>query len=262
MPNDTERPKRTPKDDGDGFVETHPAYACIEVARVTGSSGPLFGSALPNHDSFIELRIRRASRHVEPGMDKHHPGEALMNIRLSYAQFVEIMGQIDRSGGVPATISRIRHPTEGMRYLPGIEWFDGSDGTATSEAVRHAQERVEEVANRMGQVHDEVKRRLAGAKVSQKNQEYILEPLRAWARDTGGLGFLLGVVREQTERLVTSARLEVEGVMATVLYRLGLRQSPEERAAAFREGMRLHQSEREKVLKELADTEGKNPGSE
>ena len=210
------------KEGGHGWLETHPAYGVIRVHRISGSPGPLFGSVLPNHDAYMEIQIARADRKHHLSQDWIHGEMApVLSIRLTYAQFVEMIANQNSGSGIPVTLSQRQDDAGRSVQYPGIEWPDG-DQTEAAEVAKTFVAQGEALARKV--------------KVSRQRMEVLVEklPKKLQAEILGEFGkletelrsnmpFYLQSLREVGEKVVSGVRTEVDAVITGAATRLGFK---------------------------------------
>lgn len=240
MPRPNERPIRSapppPHEGREGsFREDHPAYGCLEVHRLDGAFGPMYGSALPSHHGVIEFRVRRSDRTHSLGMDWLHPKEELVSWRMTYAAFVEMVAQMNRSGGVPITLDARRNDDGTCHQYPGIEWEEGEDGTEAGAAMRSAETTAQTLQRDLGGIAAKVREILEANKVPRRVRDAVLAELGGVSRTIGGLPFYLSQIREAGDKVVAAARTEVDAAISTAVRRLGFERLDELRRLGGRE---------------------------
>lgn len=212
MPRDFEKPVRKPGDarTSDGWRETHPSYALIGVAHVSGLNGPMFGSTLARHDGYISIRIRRAEREHAHGEDRF-PATAeppLIEVILTHAQFVELISRPNRGDGVPCSLRHLNG--ESFPEVP----YDEEDQTELSETLRTAEAQGKKLAKVVERAMSETEKILRDAKVSEKTIAKVVGnvgPLAMLRQELGSnIPFFLTQVKEAADRVVSNARTEVD----------------------------------------------------
>ena len=89
----------------DEKVFSHESYGMVQFSRITGRSGRLFGSSLPDQGSFIRLRVVRADRRHHLGRDWYHgESKVLFEADLSNVQFAELITTMNHGQGAPCTL--------------------------------------------------------------------------------------------------------------------------------------------------------------
>lgn len=223
---EVQQPVRITEDDG--WTETHPAYAAVEVSRSTGWRGWMFGSRLPRHDQAVTFRLRAAERRFQYHEDGHCAvGNILVEFTMTSAQFVEIMANMNLGGGVPVTLTRVPTGLGTSEQVPGIE-FEDHDGTEASEALKNVKVASAEAGRVLSEALHDVEVALSEAGVPKKHHKAILAPIaKAQLRVGSNLPFVLDQVQEAAQRVVHSARAEVDAVVSTVVRGLGLQKLSE-----------------------------------
>lgn len=232
MARQEEKPVRAPivgngREDPHAFSETHPSYGCLEVSRRSGLYGPQCGSVLPHHDGVVHFTVRRATRVHELHYDRFHAGDVLVAFQVTHAQFVEIMAQMNRAGGVPITLDAIAHPEGGIELVPEITWGH-TDETEAGEALKAAKAYGGRLARKVAETQKEMAQAMDAAGISKKKQAELLRILGSLYNDLGpNLGFAGDMLAEAADKVVAAARTEVDAQVSTVLRQLGLQKLAE-----------------------------------
>jgi hypothetical protein len=100
-----EYPKTEPDPNGRGTITTHPAYAQIQAARVTGGMY-LYGSDF-QHNQHIRIHISKSQVIRDLSNDWYHDGRELIEVCLSEAQWATFVSILNVGGGVPCTINHL-----------------------------------------------------------------------------------------------------------------------------------------------------------
>jgi hypothetical protein len=80
----------------------HPAYGQIVAHRVTGRR-ELYASEF-NHSGFIRITVRRSTRTRDLATNWYHGGQELIELDMSYAQWLEFITTMNMGTGTPCTL--------------------------------------------------------------------------------------------------------------------------------------------------------------
>ncbi len=198
-----------------GIKETHESYGMIGISRVAGWSR-LFGSHV-RHQHFFSMTIRRASR-MSSGFGERFFATGRMpiiEVKLSPAQFVELITSMNQGDGVPCTIDSV----DGIR----MESVPESD----SEVARISdsfKDEVREVVTTIRESQKGLEEILAKPTISKKDREVIREAHhRALRLLTDSTPFVAKMVQEGVEKLVAKGKLEVEAFLSLAIQRAGIK---------------------------------------
>ena len=107
--------------------EQHPAQGLISLARAYGDLS-CFGSDI-KLGSYINLRIDTATKHRNNIGDRYSSQKSIIQVRLTYHQFAELITSFGRGDGVPCTIEAVN----GKR----IEQYENADSTIVDFKTDH-----------------------------------------------------------------------------------------------------------------------------
>jgi hypothetical protein len=224
MPRELVRPVRTKSTEewrSNAWDERHPSYAMIGVVHHHGTLGPMFGSALASHQGAVAIAIRRAHRQHDHGEDRAASGDLLLEVRLTHAQFVEMISRPNIGHGVPCSLTYVRRDDGTIESVPGLP--DDVDGqTEVNESLASLKARGKAIARKLDAGIEAATAILKSAKVSQRTIEKALEPLAGVVVDVGSnLPFFTQQVNEAAQRVVSNARTEVDAFVTATANRLG-----------------------------------------
>lgn len=86
--------------------ETHPSFGMVGISHCSSTGATLVGSEF-KHNHFATLTIKRAEKHRDLSREWWFGTEQLIEVFLSEAQLVELIGRPNIGDGVPCTLHRI-----------------------------------------------------------------------------------------------------------------------------------------------------------
>jgi hypothetical protein len=143
----------------------HESYGMIGISRVSGCSGPLFGSSI-EHQNTIQITISKAKLdRREYHSDSHYKGSDIVNIEMSQSQFAEAITSMNTMG-TPCTIRRT--------------WIDGKyksteRSTFVSKRKQFQEEfktDIDDLYEKSIQVSDQVQEILNKKSVGKKHNQF------------------------------------------------------------------------------------------
>lgn len=196
----------------------HPSYAMIGFSRVSGNPGPLFGSQVTNHHTFMRLRIHHAERRHHLNSDwfsaTHAPGDQslIVEVDLSAVQFAELLTCPNIGDGVPCT----------LRYLEGAPPIEAApEVVSPMEEVRDDFRRsAEHLASLVRVHHEEMKKLLP--KLTKKEREEAERRMAMIEQEIrSNMPFVEQCFREVTEKSVAAAKAEVDAFVTHTMMTMG-----------------------------------------
>jgi len=190
----------------------HPSYGMLTISRSMGThAARLFGSSLKSHHGTIRLSVHPGYMQHELNHDWYHAtGQTLFEIEMSATQFAEAITSLN-SGHTPCTI----------RFNNG--WVDDPPDLETE---------VERVKNRFGadlkDMTKVMKERRAEiekltSKLSDKAKQQLKIELDVMIQQlTSNIPYVLEQFDAATEKVVTSAKTEIEAFTSHALHAAGL----------------------------------------
>jgi hypothetical protein len=141
-------------------------------------------------------------------------GTPLIEIHLSAAQFAEMITTMNVSDGVPCTI----------RYFDGKSVEDPPDEETEAEKVRTGfKEKTGALARRLGEFRAEMGRLFEKKAVGKGDREEVLKQVDLFIQEVrSNMPFVLDQFEEATEKVVTTAKAEVEAFTMHAVTSAGL----------------------------------------
>jgi hypothetical protein len=214
--------KKSPKDSGpnrreiyeDEKVFNHESYGMVGFSRISGQSGPMFGSSLPDQGSFIRLRVTRARRTHSLGRDWYHgSAKTMLELDLSASQFAELITSMNMGAGVPCT----------LRFCEGRPMDPCPEEKLEAEQVREDfKEKTAQVARNMTESKSRIDEILAKKTLTKADREEVEKLLGLVIQDVrSNMPFWLDQFHEATGKIVSAAKAEVDAFMTHALMQAG-----------------------------------------
>ncbi|MEW1548353.1 hypothetical protein [Streptomyces tsukubensis] len=211
------RPTQEPVIDAEHGGETHPAFGVAVVTRRSGGGRSLFQSDLL-HTETVSLSVHTALRRRDLNHDWVHPGQEIVEIEMSLAQWGSLVSSMGLGSGVPVTI----RSTERDAFLPEIP-----HQPRTAENLRE----VREVTDRMYARVKEATAALHEAIHAKKGVRAVKEALGALENAVAHVGsnaeFAVDSLVEAGEQVVAQARADIEAHVLEVIRLTGAKPSIE-----------------------------------
>jgi hypothetical protein len=198
--------------------EVHPAFGMIRASRMSvggaGQGAVLFDSDI-KHGHTVRLTISRASRKRDLHTDWNHPGQELIEVEMSEAQWASFVSSMNTTG-VPCTLRRTEneHDVPGLAYAPRL-----------AQSMQEVKDAAAKTFGRIREARDAYEQAIAdkaGAKVIKEARSKL-----HYAIENAGsnLTFASKMLVEHTENVVQRARADIEAQVYQHAARLGLTQA-------------------------------------
>lgn len=195
-------------------TEEHESFGLLQFSRISGGAR-LFGSHLDSHQHFVSLSIFRATTHHSLSYDRHHPRGKLIEVWLSAAQFAEAITTMNHGVGSPCTLRRLRGVS--MEEVP-------EEAQAEHLKIRDGfKSRIGDIAAKMVEARDQFRAIIEGAKsISKGRAREMVKVLDKAAQElVDNAPFVVDQFRESTDKVVTSAKAEIEAFAQAAIYTRG-----------------------------------------
>lgn len=190
----------------DEKTEKHPSYVMVGFSRRQGNPGRLFGSALPQHQTYITLSVTTATQVIRNGEAMYFGGirGQVLEVDLSPAQFAELLTSMNVGTGVPGTLRCIQNVS--------VEKPPSQEGTDVENIRAEFKTRLNEVSEKLkeGRVRarEILEKKGALTKSEKEEIEAILRTTDKILLDYGP--YLVDLFQEATSRVVTAAKSEID----------------------------------------------------
>lgn len=198
---------------------THPAYGAISANRVSGQMA-LFDSGIAHHNGYVTVSIRGAKMMSRDGHEHVHADfQDIVEVSMSEAQWVAFVSRMNTGGGTPCTITDRRDMDGTYHLIPGIT----QEATGTAKLDAQAAEFIATQGKHMSDALEDIKRIVGYSNLSKGKQDALdksLLHIREYAKST--LAFYKEELTETNDKLVTSAKVEINAAVNAAVTRLGL----------------------------------------
>lgn len=197
------------------MVQRHPAFVQVSFSRTTGSY-KLYGSALPKHDGAVVLTVVESDQHHTLGRDWHMGhGRQKIEVAMSAAQFAEAITTMNVASGVCGTLQVF----DGLP-VPQIPFEHETESTRVIDAFK---EKVAKSVRQLSNAAKEAREILAKKSLTQDDRKKIMYALDRAVMEIGSNApFYVESFEEAAEKVVTSAKAEVEAFVTGAVHRAGL----------------------------------------
>jgi hypothetical protein len=183
-----------------GTRDTHPAFGVAVIHRSQVTPGAVLFQSDLRHRETITLAVHRSDRTRTLAHDWTHPGETLIEIEMSLAQWGALVSAQGIGGGVPVTIRR----TETEPFVPGIP-YQSRLAESIGEVKGEAAALIERANRTLADLQEAVKSGRIGA---------IKEALRAHEGSIqyveSNSEFYVKSMQDAAEKVVSNARADIE----------------------------------------------------
>jgi len=198
----------------DEKIEKHPSYGMIGISYVSSTGTHLFGSEF-KHQHFITLKISECERHRSLARDWYFGRNRIIEVSMSEAQFVEMVGRPNHGDGIPCTLGWVRDV--GRLPDPPIPDPIKDRYTADMEAdAARCTKELREAVHELNAAIDSGKIGKTALRELSKKLEYA-----ACAVDRG-IPFVRKSFHEEMEKVVNHAATEIEATVSSIAMRLGI----------------------------------------
>jgi hypothetical protein len=192
--------------------EIHPAFGMISAGRMSSTPGAVLFQSDIRHGNTVRITISRATRKRDLNHDWVHPGQELIEVEMSEAQWASFVSSMNTTG-VPCTLRR----TEEEVFVPGLEY-----APRLAESMREVKQAAAKAFGAIREARDAYEQALA-EKAPAKERNEKLRALHYAIENSGpNLTFAAKTLVEHTENTVQKARADIEAMVMQEATRLGL----------------------------------------
>lgn len=212
------------KDSNDWTSQSHPSFGMIGVSRVSGQAA-MFDSDV-KHGHYIQITIHEAKKIRTGFTHEHvHAQKELMQVRMSFAQFAQMITTQNVGVGTPCTI----HYAKGDEKEPyATRWGGRPDPPDPKPFIDRfkgvGKERADRILSSITRATAMVESLLAGTeKPTKANLKTAADALASAHQDVkSNLPYLMECLDEEMENKLANAVTEFESYVAGSLQEKGL----------------------------------------
>ena len=193
--------------------EQHPSYGMIGVSHVNSTGTFLVGSEF-RHSNFIVLRISRAAKQRDLSREWWFGRERIIEIHLSEAQFVEMVGRPNMGDGIPCTLDWVNGEQQPAPPVP-----ESAQAKFRADMTADATKCMAE----LNAAHAELVAAIESGKVGKTALKEIAKKIEyAGYAVSSGIPFVAKQFDKHIEATVNHAAVEIEATVANLAMRLGV----------------------------------------
>lgn len=209
--------KRDKPGSREAIQEEHPAFGQVSFSRRQGHPGKLYGSSLDNHQTFITLEVKRSELEHHLSRDWYFSRDLLIEVDLSAAQFAELLTTMNVGSGVPCTLRYVR----GEGAIPEIPQDKKTEAERIEESfnadLKDKVESFKDIEQRIGQI---LEKKSIGKQDRADIKSMVYQARRFFV---DAAPFAVKSMVEAKEKVVTSAKAEIEAFMMHIVTKTGLK---------------------------------------
>lgn len=192
----------------------HPSFGMLGFSRVNGNSGYLFGTNVqPNN--YIEMCLYTGSMKRDDIEDNFYPNDNILTVKMSPAQFSELITSMNYSRGVPCTITSFN----GKR----IKQAENIENRKTVSA-RSFNEKMAKFALSINKNMTTAEKLIAKKNLSKKDQEELRMMLYGIQTElTSNIPFFREIFQEEMDKIVVDAKAEIDAAMQHTVTKAGIK---------------------------------------
>jgi hypothetical protein len=195
-------------------IDRHESYGMVGISHISSQGSYLAGSDF-KHNNFVALRIHRACKHRDLSRDWWGTtGQELIEIFLTEAQLVELIGRPNMGDGVPCTLSRVMGEKQ-------------PDPPAPPDRKTQGHQDLKETADKAQQAMREmlalIESGLAEGKIGKNKLNEMAFSLRCQIENFApNMQFVANSFDKAMDETINRAGIEIEAQVSQMAMRLGL----------------------------------------
>lgn len=202
---------------GENNRQKHKTYGLISVSRINGDERNMFGSPIPCANP-IKLEIFDAYAMRDLNAEQFYPCGKKIEVRLTPAQWAELLSSMNVGGGTPCTVHYERD-NGGYHgecpYNPEFDRFSEEFDSEVQSAFQEVKDVIEETASLL-------EKGKANKTELQKLQVKLVQLERVL---TDRIPFVQDSFNEYVNKAVTAGKQEIEAYLTSRIQMLGLEQA-------------------------------------
>ena len=185
-----------------GKTYKHPSYGMLSFSRTNGGHATLFGSSIQHSDTIVmTLREGEVTRGLND--DWFHGDNEIVQVEMSYSQFVETIASMNVGTGVPCTIKYI----QGKGRIPEPDFINKRE-----QITGELNQSMEVQIAKAQAAYDEIKELLETKKsIGKTDRQTILNALHSMSFGMeNNAKFIFKQFQEQMDKTITESKGEIE----------------------------------------------------
>jgi hypothetical protein len=203
--------------------EQHPSFGQIGISRVTSSGLQTFYGSHLRHSNYIEMEIKESTLIRSLNSDRYFDGKNVVRVRMTEAQFAQMITSLNMGGGTPVTITRREN-----RSVEEPTFRDERE-----QIHNDFQKKVEVASTSLTEALKRLQTMAApGAKITKADLQEALAGVEKGVREiTSNIPDIANEFEVTTEKIVADAKADIEAHMMNAIRRakvLGVEASKDE----------------------------------
>ncbi len=197
----------------DQTTEEHPSFGMVGISHTSSTGTTLVGSEFQHHH-FVTLTIHRAQKMRDLSREWWFAREQLIELHMSEAQFVELVGRPNMGDGVCCTLRRV-----------GNEQMPPPPAPVSERQKYHADMEADAArcVKELREAHAELVAAIKSGKVGKTVLTEIAKKIEyAGYAVSNGIPFVEKSFEKKMEQSIHHAALEIEATVANLAMRLGV----------------------------------------
>ena len=184
-------------------IEKHPSFANIQFSRISGNSGYLFGSQIQSNN-YIQLEIREAEKIRDLCEDKHYHGRTICRVKMSAAQFSELITTLNYNIGTPCTLEQING-----NIVPQVN--SNEVESRKSFVNRKIKERMKEFSDQLTETQEKAKKLVGKNTLSKEDRRQLLFAIDFMKTELiENIPFFIKCFQETMDEIIVDAKAEID----------------------------------------------------
>lgn len=198
--------------------EQHESYGMMSFNRFNGGSEVFFGSSI-KPDGGIEMTLKTGEVKHNLNHDWYHGKEVIARVRMTGAQFADLITNLNMGEGVPVT----------LEYANGKHMSEPPFINKRIQFEENFKQEMKEVSDQMLELTKRTEEILSRAKApTKKEKEEILHNIAMLNQKVSSdMPFVHKSFNEQMDKTVKEAKNEIETYVNSTIHSLGMEKMSE-----------------------------------
>ena len=199
-------------------LEQHESYGMMSFNRFDGGNGAFFGSSI-KPDGGIEMTLKTGEVWHNLNHDWYRGKETLARVRMTGAQFADLITNLNMGEGVPVT----------LEYVHGKHMSEPPFINKRIQFEENFKQEMKEVSDQMLELTKRTEEILSRAKApTKKEKEEILHNIAMLNQKVSSdMPFVHKSFNEQMDKTVKEAKNEIETYVNSTIHSLGMEKMSE-----------------------------------
>lgn len=201
-------------------IEKHPSFGMIRLTETHGGDSEFFGAPANSGNSCISMEISASEVDWSGSYPSYFASQkSMIRLRMTHAQFVNMVTSIGRGEGTPCTLVYTRDADGTLHDIDPPPRSQNDTDRVKEDFVK----KCKRFESKLRFYTNQIDYVLEKKSITKADRELIKEAMQYIKRESGqNMPYMITMFNEAAERIVSHAKNEVDAVVNTYVKGMGL----------------------------------------